>query len=292
MTVSRDPPPPSRDIEAWREAVAQGYHRGYKLEVLVAALQDLGPSADKRVREALASRLSDAIMGLLRKRVGPNHPNQGWDIIERAHTELLTSLLNPGSADGTMMRKALVTLVEYRVKDAIASEFKHSRIPTTRVAKSADPEAKVLGTSGRKAESDKSEHGDQDLADEELDGSDESFRGRCLPSRTELGDDDEENDAGYTSGVIRDPSLMDGVRDIDESLDVNRILSTIKDPRKRLAFYLYMDVPIHSTKGNSIAAALGVDRKTVKMWISEVKDQLSQLKEVNLLDSAASGGRQ
>jgi hypothetical protein len=230
-------------------------------------------------------------MKLLRKRVGRNHPNGGIDIIERVHSELLTSLLSLSSADGAAMRTAFIMVVNYRVKDAIATEYKHSRIPTAQIQKSTNADSDVNSASEPEPESSKVGSGvAHRVDDDKLVGSDKGVRTNIEPATAYTSDSDEH---GYSSGVVCDPSLMDGVRDIDESIDVKRILSTITDERKRLAFYLYMDrIPIHSTKGHSIAAALGVDRKTVKKWISEVQDQLSQLKEVNLLESASSGGRQ
>lgn len=295
MNVRDDSPPSSSALEFWREAVAKDRLRDFKPEALVAALQDLGPTAERRVREALAFRISDALMRLLRKRVGLNHPNQGRDIIDRVHTELLTALFEPSSADGKAMRTAFSARVSFRIKDAIATEYRHSRIPTNYVERSGKADVNVESAAeglASDAKGDSTGPGIDSRADvvAELDGSNESIRDDCQSERADALDSD---DDGYWSEGIRDPSLMDGVRDIDELIDVKRLLSTITNEKKRLAFYLHMDrIPIHSTKGPSIAEALGVDRKTVGNWISEVQEQLSQHKEVKLLDSASSGGRQ
>ncbi|MBY3355140.1 hypothetical protein [Rhizobium laguerreae] len=128
MNVKDDPPPSFTDLIAWRKAIETGSFRMFKPEVLVCALQEI---TDRFIREALASRLSEKMMALLRARVGRNHPNQGWDIIERVHTELLTSLFDRSSADGKAMRSAFFMIVNYRIKSAIATELKHSRIPNT-----------------------------------------------------------------------------------------------------------------------------------------------------------------
>lgn len=274
MNVKDDPPPSFTDLIAWRKAIETGNFRMFKPEVLVCALQEI---TDRFIREALASRLSQKMMALLRARVGRNHPNEGWDMIERVHTELLASLFDPSSADGKAMRSAFFMIVNYRIKSAIATELKHSRIPTTPPAKQSsesatEPSNQVVGES-----SDRNE----DSAATELE------------RKCEREEAVEVDDEAYYSGSLHDPSLLDGVRDVDQMIDVKRILATITNEKKRLAFYLHMDnIPIHSTKGNSIAEALGVDRKTVKKWITEVQNQLSQLKEVKLLESASSGGRQ
>lgn len=285
MNVKDDPPPSFTDLNAWRKAIETGSFRRFKPEVLVCALQDI---RDRFIREILASRLSDVMMALLRSRVGGNHPNEGWDIIERVHTELLTSLVDRSSADGKAMRSAFFMIVNYRIKTAIATELKHSRIPTAPPVSQSESESET--DSLRPSES-AAESGDQTSG--EISEVNESGAATELERKCDREEAIELDDEAYHSGSLHDPSLLDGVRDVDEMIDVKRILATIPNEKKRLAFYLYMDhVPIHSTKGYSIAEALGVDRKTVKKWITEVRNQLSQLKEVKLLESASSGGRQ
>lgn len=297
MIVRDDPPPSSSDLEAWREAVSKDRLRAYKVEVLVAALQDLGPNADERVREALASRISKASLGMLRNRVGVNHSNRGWDIIERVHADILAALFDPASADGRALRTAFSARVSFRIKDAIAAEFRHSRIPVDQdawKASEADPTEKVAAEyasseteqAERPAEADAG--GNQEV--HEVNGTSESIRDDCRYGQVDDSDDDE---FAFQTGTIREADLFDGVRELEEKMDNARTLSTITDERKRLAFYLYMDrIPIHAKEGPSIAKALGVDRKTVGIWIAEVQKQLSQNKEVILLESASSGGRQ
>lgn len=120
--------PKSTDLEGWRQAISQGSLPTFRLEDLVAALQDLGPLTDPHVRNPLAKHLSNAMTGLLRRLVGPNHPNQGDDIIYRVHGQLFEALVKPGSADGKGLRQAFTARVSFRVKDAIALEYQHSRI--------------------------------------------------------------------------------------------------------------------------------------------------------------------
>ncbi|WP_426129699.1 hypothetical protein [Pararhizobium sp. PWRC1-1] len=296
MNVRDDPVPSSSDLEVWREAFAKNRLRDYKLEVLVAALQDLGPKTDRRVREALASRISDALMWMLRKRVGFNHPNEGRDIIERVHADLIAALFNPASADGKALRVAFSARVTFRIKDAIATEFRHSRIPTEEKAwtvgeADAEPESPAgdgpleVGQVQPPSEPDAgSGHADHDLG-----GSKASIRADC---RTGQADDSNGDDLDFQAGTIRETDVFDGVKVLEETIDNARILSSVTDERKRLAFYLHMDrIPIHSIKGPSIARALGVDRKTIGDWIAEVQEQLSRHSDVTLLESASSGAR-
>ncbi len=293
MNVRDDPSPPSNDPEGWLEVIHNGRLRGQKLEYLAAALRTLGPSADRHVRDALANRISEAMMGMLRKRVGYNHRNEGWDIIERVHEDLIDALFDPLSADGEALTEAFSARVNFRIKDAIAKEDRLARTP-------ADFEGRLrdnnLGpdkpedppdSDGENGGSSSADGDDEGTNASELDGRDASLRSDC---RAEPTHDDEEV---FESGAARDPGLLDGVRHLEEKIDVERILATIKDARKRLAFRLHMElVPKHRNDGHfSIAKALGVDRKTVGKWISDIQSQLSQNEEVKLLESASGGGR-
>lgn len=122
-----DPPPKSTNLEGWRHAIQEGRHTGFRLEEIVAAIQDLGPRADKAVLNPLAKHLSDALLGVLRARVGTNHPNRGIDIIERVHGQLFEAILQPTSADGRALRTAFVPRVTFRIKDALVAEARAAR---------------------------------------------------------------------------------------------------------------------------------------------------------------------
>ena len=120
--TEEDPPPGSADLEGWRQAVIEGHYTRYRLEEIVAAIQDLGPCADKAVLNPLAKHLSDALLHILRKHVSVSHLNRGFDIIERTHGQVIEAVLQPTSADGKALRIAFVPRVTFRLKDALASE--------------------------------------------------------------------------------------------------------------------------------------------------------------------------
>jgi hypothetical protein len=80
---SEEPPPDSRDLDGWRQAIADGLLGSFRPEALVCAVQDLGPKADPRVLNPIAKRLSAILMKMARKLVGTNKPNRGEDIILR-----------------------------------------------------------------------------------------------------------------------------------------------------------------------------------------------------------------
>jgi hypothetical protein len=98
-------------------------------------------------------------------------------------------------------------------------------------------------------------------------------------------------DAGACT-ANRDLSLLDGVRDTDERIDVQRLLEVVTDDRKRLAFYLHMDrVPYKSIKGHSIAKAINKSAETAKDWVEEVQELLKLNKEVQELQKSRTGDK-
>ena len=56
--------PDPGDLEGWRQAIAQGRLPTFRLEAIAAALQDLGPLADHKVRNPLANHLSNAMVSM------------------------------------------------------------------------------------------------------------------------------------------------------------------------------------------------------------------------------------
>ena len=127
LKTGEDPPPRSDDLEGWRRAVEDDRFRGFRMEEIVAAVQDLGPGTDKRVLNPLALHLSDVMLGVLQRRVDTGYPNQGRDIIERVHGQLVEAVFTPGSADGKGLREAFASRIKYRIKDALTAERRAAR---------------------------------------------------------------------------------------------------------------------------------------------------------------------
>jgi hypothetical protein len=255
-------PPEPTDLEGWRQAIHQRLLPTFRLEALVAAIQDLGPLADSKVRNPLAKHLSDAMSRLLRRFVGMNHPNRGEDTIYRVHGQLFEALLKPNSADGKALREAFTARVSFRIKDAIATELQHSRI---RVEATIEKSAK-----GPKI--------------------DETVQ--IVPSHEppDAANDSDVDEDASPRNANRDLSLLDGVRDLDQRIDIKHFLKSVPDERKRLAFYLHMDdVPYGSKRGNSIARALGISAKTAKEWVEEVQKILRSATEIQDLQKASLG---
>src|SRR5208282_5112722 len=116
MDASRgeEPPPDSTDVAGWKRVVANGLLDRLHLEAVAAALQDLRLNTDLGLRNDLAKNLSDRVYRLLRGQVGRNHPNEGWDIIDRVHLQVFEALAQPGSADAKGLRQAFVPRVLFR----------------------------------------------------------------------------------------------------------------------------------------------------------------------------------
>jgi DNA-directed RNA polymerase specialized sigma24 family protein len=207
--------PPSTDLAAWRRAVCDGRFRVFRMESVVAAVQDLGPTTDKAVMNPLVLHVSDTITRMLRGMIGRNHRNEGEDMIARAHAKLVTAMFNPESADGKGLRVAFGFRVGKRAADAIRAEAKIEK---------------------------------RELETETKDDA------RAEPATVEV----------------------DPWQEVNEQMDVERVLAHVADDQKRLAFRLHMEgAPLESTKKGSVVKALGVSRKTAEKWIEEVRALLA-----------------
>jgi hypothetical protein len=272
MPTGEEVPPKSTDLSGWRQAIVADRLKLFRLEALAAAFQDLG-NCDPQVQHALAKHLSDSILRLLRKHVGMNKPNQGEDIILRVHGEIFAALLRPKSADGKALRVAFGPRVRFRLIDSIAVEERERRIPDeSRTAK-------------KQMTSD--EDGETEHENVDIDASAES------PHFEEELEQEPEDDCESGQTVRPDSSLLDGVRELDEHVNVEGILDCVADPRKRLAFHLYMnDIPFKTKKRvQSIARALNISEKTARAWVAEVRALLSKHEGVKHLKKSRVGAR-
>lgn len=281
-------PPPSTDLEGWRQAIADGRLTTFRLEHIAAAFQDLGP-ADRRVYDALTRHLSGAIMGMLLKRVDQNRPNWGKDIVDEVHDEVFASLLQPDSADGKALRVAFGPRVLFRMKTAIANALRDQVSPVPKFMRKSkiddaednldeaeeavDEATKVLGGGETNVEPSKSTETDKAGKTEKEDTSPQIF----------AVDEAEDDEIGPGKREY-DPTLLDGVRELDEVIDAKRVLLAIPDYKKRLAFWLYADgTPFKSKRSDSIAKACGVSERQAREWIKEIEAELQQNKEAQEL---------
>lgn len=125
MKTLEEGPDPG-DVAAWRQVIEDrslGRIQGHRL---VAAAQQIGASGDRRVVNPLMNEIAERMMRILRKHIGKNHRNEGWDMIEEAHHQLIEAVLKPNSADGIGLRTAFVARIKLRAADAIRREQLHS----------------------------------------------------------------------------------------------------------------------------------------------------------------------
>jgi len=122
---TREEGPDPCDSEAWRRVIGSQQLPTIRGQSLIAAVQQIGSKGDRRVLEPLMKEISDRMMRILRKHIGRNHRNEGWDMIEEAHGKLIEAVLKPKSADGSALRTAFVTTVRLRGADAIRREALH-----------------------------------------------------------------------------------------------------------------------------------------------------------------------
>lgn len=122
----REVGPNPDDTEAWRQVIESQSLPSIRSQSLVATVQSCGPSGDRRVLEPLMKEISARMMRILRKQIGRNHRNEGWDLIEEAHGQLIEAVLKYNSADGTALRAAFRATVLFRGADAIRREQLHS----------------------------------------------------------------------------------------------------------------------------------------------------------------------
>lgn len=283
--------PSSTDLEGWRDAIKQGRLKKIRLEEIAAAFQDLGES-DHHVRSELARHLSDAITRMVRKGVGLNRPNNGNDIVLNIHDDIFIALLQPNSADGKGLRITFGSRVEFRVKDAVAKEMRAQGGRATvsfrkNKARQEQPE-KERGVPENSAPESIAVFDGEGRTDAEIVSDYPTERQHTTITPAEDDRDEEVSPGKRTYDAI----LMDGVDEIDEIIDVDRVLAAIPDWKKRLAFRLYMDaVPFKSNRGNSIARACGVSDKTAMKWIEEIQTQLQNNKEAQELQKLKSGAK-
>jgi RNA polymerase sigma factor (sigma-70 family) len=266
------PSPGSTDLEGWRAAIKTHQLSTLRPEDMIAALQDLGPEADIKVRNELAKEVHGRFHRYLRRLVGPNHPNRGDDIIHRTIFKLFEAIATIGSKDGLALRHKCYPRIKVRMYDAMKEERRERGLPAQVAKKGKSRDA--VGGEVTILEADDIEDAENSEVESRTVVSSEADWAAPPP---EASADDENEDA--PPGPASDPSaLLEAVNEMQQAIDVKRLLeNAIADDRKRLAFRLYMEgVPSKTNDENthSIAEALGKDERTIRGWIKEIQDKL------------------
>ena len=166
--------------------------------------------------------------------------------------------------------KRFGSLVLYRMKDAIAKEQRERRTPDDIVADKSLKKEKAEGVSGKETVDLNASVGPKSEETEEIEAS---------------------NGEGIKAP---DADADDGLIDVDERLDVERILGCVRNERKRLAFHLFMNgAPFKTKRENveSIAEAIGISERTAREWVKEVQLLLAQNDGVKHLRNLRAGER-
>ena len=176
-------------------------------------------------------------------------------------------------ADAWSPAFAFVPRVLFRLKDAIAEEERERRVPDETRRRGKRGSGKARDDTGEAEEA--------------------SEVGHLTEIQSSAADTEDSEEAEFAPVKMRDTSLLDGVRDTDQEIDVTRILERVCDPRKRLAFHLFMDgVPYKSKHSDvyTVAQALGVSEKTARNWVEEVRQVLRDDERVRFLKQRKEGG--
>lgn len=200
--------PEAADEAGWAAVVDAGELGECPPGLIVGALRALVPRGNPRLVDPLALHLSDRITRRLRRLIGTDHPNDGEDIIERAHGALMAAIFDPDSGDGADLVETFWARLRFRGLDAARVEGAFHR---RHASLATDDEGEPLLPRDRRAD----------------------------------------GDAGL--------------------LDVSHLLTRIGDPRKRLAFRLYMDGMRVRAGDPCVATVLGCDPKTAAKWIAEAR---------------------
>ena len=139
--------PEAADEAGWAAAVAADQLGDCPPGEIVGALRALFLDGDQRLVQALTLHVSDRITRRLRRLIGTDHPNQGEDVVERAHGVIMDAIFDPASADGPELIEHFWARVRFRGIDAARAEGKyHRRHPALAV----DEDGETLIPQGRR----------------------------------------------------------------------------------------------------------------------------------------------
>ena len=147
--ATRESWPEAADEAGWATVAAAGDLGDCPPGLIVGAMRALFLDGDQRLVQALTLHVSDRITRRLRRLIGTGHPNQGEDVVERAHGVIMDAIFDPASADGPELVEHFWARVRNRGIDAARAEGKyHRRHPALAV----DEGGETLVPSGRRVD--------------------------------------------------------------------------------------------------------------------------------------------
>lgn len=146
MSGTKGAPPPD-DLKGWSDVIAaSGELDRLRREGVIKAVRHRAVQADKRVFSGLMAFLNRVILKDVGNRVNSGWQNNGKEITERVHHQLIAAVLDRNSADGKQMETRYWAVVKTRTIDAVRKECK--KLATTPDAISLDDAEGIIETTG------------------------------------------------------------------------------------------------------------------------------------------------
>lgn len=209
MSETEGAPPPD-DLQGWAKIVATTGALGrLRREDVIKAARSAAVQSDTRLFNGIMAFLSEVFLHDAGRQISRGWKNGGMECAERVHHHLMTSVLDPNSADGKQMEKKYWPVLRTRTIDAVREERSKQAAISDSIPLE-DAEEVLTGT--------------------------------------------------------------DALELAEHRAEVERIIRTEPDERKRLAIRLHlMGVPYKAGKGTtSIDRILGVSDKTAALWVAEM----------------------
>ncbi|WP_045837026.1 hypothetical protein [Hyphomicrobium sp. 99] len=146
MSETKGAPPPD-DLKGWSDVIAaSGEIERLRREDVIKAVRHRAIQADKRVFSELMAFLNRIILKDVGNRVNSGWRNNGKEITERVHHQLIAAVLDPNSADGRQMETRYGAVVKTRTIDAVREERK--KLATTPDSISLDDAEGMIAATG------------------------------------------------------------------------------------------------------------------------------------------------
>ena len=99
----------------------------HRPEDIVAVCRQLDRSKNERLAGQLMAHLSVLATRFLAKRINPNRPNRGKDILDEVRTGMMTAILDPKAPDGLGYETAFFAKLQQRLIDEIRRDDKRGQ---------------------------------------------------------------------------------------------------------------------------------------------------------------------
>jgi RNA polymerase sigma factor (sigma-70 family) len=112
------------DCKSWQELIETGRLDEHRPEEIVAICRQRDRSKNERLAGQLMAHLSVLATRFLAKRVNPNRPNGGKDVLDEVRTRMFTAILDPKAPDGLGYETAFYAKLQQRLIDELRRDDK------------------------------------------------------------------------------------------------------------------------------------------------------------------------